>query len=100
MALIRNTNVTLRMRIGLKYCGGCNPEYDRVELVTQIKESLQAKVAFVSPESEIVDLILVVQGCSTACADLSDFQGREIWIITSIEQADRFVREINERLLL
>ena len=86
------------LRIGLKYCGGCNPEYDRVDLVQQIKKRLQGKADLVLPESENVDLILAVQGCSTACADLSDFQGLEIWIITNIEQADRFVREINERV--
>ena len=33
-----------RIRVGLKYCGGCNPEYDRVALVKHIEESLQGRV--------------------------------------------------------
>ena len=65
---------TTRLRIGLKHCGGCNPGYDRVALAKQIEKSLQGKVKFVSPESQDVALILAVQGCSTACADLSAFQ--------------------------
>jgi hypothetical protein len=86
------------MRVGLKYCGGCNPEYDRVALVRHIKESLQGKVKFVSPESENVSLILAVEGCGTACADLSAFQGIEIRVITTIEAGKRFIQEIGKRV--
>ena len=86
------------VRVGLKYCGGCNPEYDRVSLVKHIQESLQGKVAFVKPESKGVRLILAVEGCSTACADLSAFQGMEIRVITSIDGAERFIKEIRKRV--
>ena len=85
-------------RVGLKYCGGCNPEYDRVSLVKHIQESLQGKVEFVKPESKGVRLILAVEGCSTACADLSAFQGMEVWIITNIEGAEKFIKEIMNRV--
>lgn len=100
MALNRNADVKLRIRIGLKYCGGCNPGYDRVDLVQQIEENLLGKAEFVSSGGEDVDLILAVQGCSTACADLSDFRGTEIWIVTKIEDADKFVQEISERVTI
>jgi hypothetical protein len=86
------------MRVGLKYCGGCNPEYDRVALVKHIQESLQGRIAFVSPESEGVGLILAVEGCSTACADLSAFQGMDIRVITNITGAERFIKEIRAQL--
>jgi len=86
------------VRVGLKYCGGCNPEYDRVSLVKHIEKSLQGKVEFVKPESEGVGLILVVEGCSTACADLSTFQGLEVRVITNIEGAERFIKENRKRV--
>jgi hypothetical protein len=86
------------MRVGLKYCGGCNPEYDRVALVRHIEESLQGKIAFVSPESEGVGLILAVEGCRTACADLSAFEGMEIRVITNIEAGYRFIQEIRAQV--
>jgi len=40
------------VKVGFKYCGGCNPEYDRVSLVKHIQESVQGKVEFVKPESK------------------------------------------------
>ena len=86
-----------KLVIGLKYCGGCNPTYDRVALVKKIEKHLQGKVEFVSPERKDVDLILAVQGCNTACADLSAFQGLRIRTITNIEDAERFVQELDER---
>jgi hypothetical protein len=89
----------VRIKIGLKYCGGCNPEYDRVAVVRHIEERLQGTVEFVEPEpeNETIELILAVEGCGTACADLSAFQGMAIRTITSIEDAEQFIREINER---
>ena len=89
---------TTRLRIGLKHCDGCNPGYDRVALAKQIEKSLQGKVEFVSPESQDVALILAVQGCSTACADLSAFQGMEIRTITNIEGAEKLIKEIRKRV--
>jgi len=86
------------VRVGLKYCGGCNPEYDRVALARHIEESLHGKVEFVKPENKGVELILAVEGCSTACADLSAFQGMEIRVITNIEGAKRFIKEIRAQL--
>ena len=74
------------LRVGVKYCGGCNPEYYRVALVEQIKERLEGKVSFVPPESEGVDIILVVYGCKTACADLSCFREVKIRTITNIQE--------------
>ena len=85
------------LRVGVKYCGGCNPEYDRVALVEQIKGRLEGKVSFVPPESEGVDIILTAQGCRTACVDLSGFRGIETWTVTGIEDGKKFVREIIER---
>ncbi|MGM0382220.1 MAG: hypothetical protein ACQEQO_01805 [Thermodesulfobacteriota bacterium] len=86
------------LKVGLTYCGGCNPEYDRTALVKHIQESLQGKIEFVRPESKGVELILAVEGCSTACADLSAFQGMEIRVITSIEGGKRFIQEIRARM--
>ena len=96
--MVLNSKTNTRLKIGIKYCGGCNPGYDRVALVRHIEESLQGKVEFVKPESEGVGLILAVEGCSTACADLSVFQGMEIRTITNIEGAEKFIKEIRKQL--
>lgn len=83
------------MKIGVKYCGGCNPGYDRVDLVEQLEKRLEGKAVFVSPDDEGIDLILAVEGCATACADLSPFAGKRIFVMTCPEDADKFVAEIS-----
>ncbi|MEJ2726163.1 MAG: hypothetical protein P8175_16295 [Deltaproteobacteria bacterium] len=55
-----------KLKISVKYCGGCNPLYDRVELVEKIRASLRGKAELVSRESKGSDMVLAVQGCSTA----------------------------------
>ncbi|MBW2200865.1 MAG: hypothetical protein JRF71_08510 [Deltaproteobacteria bacterium] len=84
-----------KLKIGIKYCGGCNPEYDRVALVKYIEKRLQNKADFLSPESEDLDLILAIQGCGTTCADLTHFQGRLVYIIKSRKDADTFLKSID-----
>ncbi|MDR2529310.1 MAG: hypothetical protein LBD04_09905 [Synergistaceae bacterium] len=61
--------------IAVKYCGGCNPRYDRVEFA----RSLQADF----PELEVVgadaaepDFVLVVCGCPVRCVQHERLTGR------------------------
>ncbi len=82
------------LRIGLKYCGGCRPAYDRVELTKEIKRRLGGRIEFVSPYTEGVSLVLAVQGCPVACADLSPFAQHEVWSVTCPEEAEGFITYI------
>jgi len=82
------------LKVGIKYCGGCNPGYDRVALADFIKNSLHGSVEFVSLDSEVVDLILAVEGCKTCCADLSAFEGKQIYLIAQIEDAGKFLQKL------
>ncbi len=84
----------LKMRVGVKYCGGCNPEYDRVALTSLIQERLEIKTNFVPWDSGEIDLALVVCGCQTACVDLSHFAGQRISMIKNPDDADFFLSEV------
>ncbi len=88
--------MTKGRRIGLKYCGGCNPQYDRVQAVVSIKKRLEDKVEFVSYEARDAEGILVVAGCPTACVDLKPFEGRPIWVVTSLRDVERFAETISD----
>jgi len=83
-----------QLKIRVKYCGGCNPNYDRVALVKQIEERLSGKAALVGAEGNGIALVLAVVGCSIACADLAPFAGLEIRVITSPEDAELFIRDL------
>lgn len=80
------------LRAALKYCGGCNPGYDRVLLADTVREQFVGRVEFVAAGScADVDLVLVLAGCDTACADLSAFEGCETVVISSTKDAERMI---------
>lgn len=60
-------------RVALRYCGGCNPRYDRSRVVLQLSERFPS-VEFVPYVASQVNLlvVLVVCGCVTACASQHD----------------------------
>jgi hypothetical protein len=82
------------VKIGLKYCGGCNPQYDRVALVDRIRESLEDRAEFVPWDCKEASLILVVAGCETACVDPGPFEDLPYRIITCERDAQSFIREM------
>ena len=60
------------IRLGIRYCGGCNPAYDRLGLVERIRERL--RIATGEEVSVVLrggpaDATLVVCGCPVCCAD-------------------------------
>jgi hypothetical protein len=83
-----------KVKVGLKYCGGCRPQYDRVRLVASIRERLGDMIQFVSADSPEAQVILVVTGCRTACAQIPIAAGRPMHYISSPEDADKWVREM------
>jgi hypothetical protein len=83
-----------QLKIRVKYCGGCNPRYDRVALVKRIEERLRGKASLVGAEDNGISLVLAVEGCSTACADLSPFAGQEIRVITCLEDAELVIHDL------
>lgn len=52
----------------IKFCGGCNPQVDRVAIARILGQKLQGKVFFTSAEEEI-ELLILIHGCAAACAD-------------------------------
>lgn len=56
--------------VGIKYCGGCNPEIDRPGLVERVAELLSGECVLETGEpSEPWDVAIFVCGCPTACLD-------------------------------
>lgn len=58
--------------VGVRYCGGCNPRYDRVAVVKRLQPFFPA-VSFVPAQSGIrYAAVLLVHGCPSRCAGVSD----------------------------
>ena len=61
-----------RRQIGVRYCGGCNPRYDRVALVKRIG-GFFPEAEFVTAQAGVkYPAVLVVCGCPSRCANVSD----------------------------
>ena len=84
-----------RRVVGLRYCGGCNPRYDRVAAV----ERLQAQLPEVElrPAAPGQKAVLVVCGCPARCAGVSGLDGELIWLYAQeqFEDACQRLRQPN-----
>ena len=86
--------------VGVRYCGGCNPRYDRAALVHSLEVSFP-EVSFepFRPESAYI-AVLAVCGCPVQCA-LRPEEFREPQIITAdnLDALPRVKARMEERLL-
>ncbi len=83
------------MKVYLKYCGGCNPLYDR----SVIKGNLAADFPglTVTREAGEADRALVICGCSRACAAVGEeYCGEEAQYITSLKDYEEVKRKWKE----
>lgn len=62
------------MVIGIKYCGGCNPLYNRTKRILTLKEA-NPEHEYITPSGDVIcDYWVVVCGCSRRCADISNLK--------------------------
>jgi len=64
--------------IGLRYCGGCNPQIDRARAVKNVQEGLKKRhidVEYTTDKAREVDLVLLISGCKHACLEEAYFKG-------------------------
>ena len=70
------------MKIGIKYCGGCNPKYDRADQVRILRETHPEQDWEYVKEEFFYDLLLVIGGCGSCCAGYGQYkygQIRKLW---------------------
>lgn len=61
-----------KTEIGVRYCGGCNPVYDRVAVVKRLQKLLP-DLSFVNAEpGRPYAAVLIVNGCANACTSTTD----------------------------
>lgn len=63
------------MKIGIKYCGGCNPRFERATIAGRLRRDF--------PDAEIAsalhgpaDVIAIICGCPAACASAEGLASR------------------------
>lgn len=62
-----------RKRIGVKFCGSCNPVWNMAGFFEELKK--QPNLIFVPFLELPYDLLLVLHGCKKSCTFIPDFNG-------------------------
>lgn len=63
--------------VGVRYCGGCNPRFDRVAGVEALALACPSAGFRAAEPGQEYGVLLVVGGCTACCADLTGLSGRE-----------------------
>lgn len=85
--------MVLSLKVELRYCGGCNPGYDRVEYAERIHLAAGERISWVGLE-EAAQVVLLVSGCPRACV-LAEFdQARRVVSLIDDEKPPQRVVDI------
>ena len=84
------------MKIGIKYCGGCNPRYDRSHEVDKLKKRFPQHTFTYDVENTVCDLCLLVCGCMTACAEETGLAARKFKKLCTPQQFAAFAKELKD----
>ncbi|WP_421071329.1 hypothetical protein [Pelotomaculum propionicicum] len=74
--------MTRKLRVGVKYCGHCNPYIDGPALVHNLEQLVQ-NVELVSWDNPTYDVLLMVSACMSACLSRPSFNGPWIEIVVN-----------------
>jgi 4-hydroxybutyrate CoA-transferase len=55
------------MNICIKYCGGCNPKYDRKKIIDYLKRDFKEFNIITSLDNARCDFVVVISGCASRC---------------------------------
>ncbi len=86
------------MKCGVKFCGGCNPKYDRGAAYEIIKQNLQDEIQFEHAQEGIIyDILLIIGGCTSCCASYDTYIAKrgiiKIWLTEDIEKTIQILKD-------
>lgn len=90
------------MKIGIKYCGGCNPTYDRTDVVTRLKKlGGQCYSIEMAKQGIVYDIVVILCGCTKACVSHQNIESKyEKVCITSENDSSKLLDIINKIKIL
>jgi hypothetical protein len=76
-------------KIAIKFCGGCNPTFDRLQYWEQVKAETGDTVTWVSPDHPDRETVLLICGCHTSCPvkNLPPEDGARLILVRDIQTA-------------
>jgi len=66
------------MLCGVKFCGGCNPRFERGKALEELKKHFEGRISFeYAKEKSIYDILLIIAGCANCCASYCEYESRQ-----------------------
>jgi len=65
------------LKVGVKYCGNCNPQIDGPALVKKIGAEMP-EAEILPADSPEIEALLIVSGCPVDCATRPSYRGRTV----------------------
>ena len=85
------------MEIGVKFCGGCNPRYDRGRELTALKGKFPDVTWVCGSSDQVCDYWLVICGCSRRCIATQELLVRKkILLLESPIDFQKAVKQIKK----
>lgn len=85
------------MKCGVKFCGGCNPRFERGEVYRDIKQTIQNIDFSYASEDEVYDILLVIGGCSSCCASYHQYKvNGDVYKLWDLSQVDGIKEKLAE----
>ena len=85
------------MKCGVKFCGGCNPHYQRGDAYRKIKDNMSEIDFSHADEDDEYDNLLVIGGCTACCPQYSQYAVKgdvlKMWSEDHIETIEKKLRE-------
>lgn len=86
------------MKCGVRFCGGCNPRFDRGEAYERIRSHLKDEIEFdFAKEDLLYDVILVIGGCTNCCASYGQYRTKrgvvKVYDMDDVDKAIQILRD-------
>lgn len=90
------------MEIGVRYCGGCNPTYDRSGFIKTLERDFPEASFVPAQEGVNYPAVLVVCGCCRRCTNISDLAvsaDKLIWLTgwEDMQRAHEMLEKLTEK---
>ncbi len=85
-------------KVALKFCGGCDPEYDRVEYWQAIRSAAEGRIQWCKIDEGGFEAALVINGCPRECASKELKSIQKIKVV-SVRENNRIPGDVVEELL-
>lgn len=59
--------------VGIKYCGGCNPKFDRVAFVEELIKSCPKLMIENVKKEKYYNVLYIICGCKSRCVKVDEF---------------------------